>query len=136
MNMVTACLTALTDPWAFPWAVRTHSSLPHAAASLQASLSQPNPSEETLDKRNSEQNPGVGKWQARGCVRSARSQEEITETRLRHVSGDGMCRGDCSLPALAGCCGQRPAACPPERMCLVLSNEMPRERRHQKLGFW
>lgn len=134
--MVTACLTALTDPWAFPWAVRTHSSLPHAAASLQASLSQPNPSEETLDKRNSEQNPGVGKWQARGCVRSARSQEEITETRLRHVSGDGMCRGDCSLPALAGCCGQRPAACPPERMCLVLSNEMPRERRHQKLGFW
>lgn len=38
-----------------------------------ASLSQPNASEETSDKRNPEQNPGVGKWQPRACVRSAGS---------------------------------------------------------------
>lgn len=64
------------------------------------------------------------------------AQEEIIETRLRHVLGDGMCRGDCSLPALSGCCGQGPAARLPQPTCSALPAEMARERRRQNKAFW
>lgn len=73
LNTVGVCLTALTDPWAPPWGC-ANSLLPTPHSSIPpASLSPPDPSEETSDKRNSEQKPGAGKWQARACVRSAGS---------------------------------------------------------------
>lgn len=136
LNMVGACLMALTDPWAPHRAVQTRFSLPHAAASLRHPSPSPTPRRkpQTKEIRNKIQERGSGR---RGPVSDQPDpQEEIIETRLRHVPGDGMCRGDRSLPALSGRCGQGPAARLPEPTCSVLPAEMAREGRHQKMAFW
>jgi len=94
---------ALTDPRAPLRALQTRFSLPHEAASLQPPSSSPTPRRKSRTKEtwNKNQERGSGR---RGPVSDQPDpQEEIIETRLRHVPGDGMCRDMGCVGATAPC---------------------------------
>lgn len=92
LNTVSGCLMALTAPRA----VLTRFSLPRAAASLQHPSPHPTPRRKPRTKATGNKNQERGSGRRGLVADQSDPQEEIIETRLRHVPGDGMWRGDIS----------------------------------------